>query len=74
MKKRALAVMLTFTLAAGSLAGCARNTSGFDEKGDSSKNEDMQVADAGEVQTAGSEMPSSTGRVEFWNDKLSGTE
>lgn len=34
----------------------------------------MQVADAGEVQTAGSEMPSSTGRVEFWNDKLSGTE
>ncbi|MCD7965036.1 MAG: hypothetical protein LUG90_04610 [Clostridiaceae bacterium] len=34
----------------------------------------MQAAEAGKTQETKSEIPVSTGKVEFWNDKFSGTE
>lgn len=74
MRRRVLAVMLTFALAAGSLAGCASNTSGPEKQGEPSKNTDTQAAEAGKTQDTKSKTPVSTGKVEFWNDKLSGTE
>lgn len=57
MRRRVLAVMLTFALAAGSLAGCASNTSGPEKQGEPSKNTDTQAAEAGKTQDAKSETP-----------------
>lgn len=74
MKRRILAAMLTFTLAAGSLMGCSGNHSVPAEQGESAKNTDTQTAEAGVTETGQSTVSSNTGKVEFWNDKLSGTE
>ncbi|MCD7965033.1 MAG: extracellular solute-binding protein, partial [Clostridiaceae bacterium] len=83
MKRKALTVLLAAALTAGSLAGCAGGNSAPEKKAESTENTGTQAADtqAAGTQAASSEAqngdngtPASTGKVEFWNDKLSGTE
>lgn len=66
MKKRVLAAVLTAALVTGSLAGCGGSESA------PAVSQDASVS--AETQGAESETPSSTGKVEFWNDKLAGTD
>lgn len=77
MKKRFLAVLLAATFTVCSLAGCGGKSSVSEGQTDSSANADIQVAENAESQeneTAESASTDNTGKVEFWNDKLAGTE
>ena len=72
MRRRVLAVLLTVALAAGNLMGCSGNhTAPEKETGSTEKAVTQAVKDD---ETEGEGDPASTGKVEFWNDKLSGTE
>lgn len=78
MRKRTLAVVLAAVLAAGSLAGCAGSKTAPDTQTNPTESTGTQAtgkpAAASEEQKEADGTPASTGKVEFWNDKLSGTE
>ena len=74
MRRRGLAVLLTAALAAGSLAGCAGGSSAPEKQTNSTESTGNQTVSASEEQKGEDGSPASTGKVEFWNDKLSGTE
>lgn len=66
MKRRVLAMLLTAALAAGCLAGCGSS--------DTEASVSPETAAAVGTEAAEEEAVSSTGKVEFWNDKLAGTD
>ncbi len=74
MRRRGLAVLLTAALAAGSLAGCAGGSSAPEKQTNSTESTGNQTVSASEEQKGEDGSSASTGKVEFWNDKLSGTE
>lgn len=74
MKKRTLTLLLATALAVGSLAGCTGDTAPPVEQTDSSESAGTQADNTGEAKAEDQAIPENTGKVEFWNDKLSGTE
>lgn len=78
MKRKALTVLLAAALAAGSLAGCTGSNSAPEKQAGSTESTGTQAAGtqeaSSEAQKGENGTPASTGKVEFWNDKLSGTE
>jgi len=70
MKRRIFGVLLTVVLAISSLVGCSNSNSESAAQPEASTKVDTQM----EGQETDDSALTSTGKVEFWNDKLSGTD